>query len=107
IRTLSYLIQYGNTIYHMIGVSAAADFNAYAQLFTNTMQSFRELTDASKLNKKPERVRIKTVTQAGTLQQVFRQFNVPDKRLEEMALLNSMRLTDNISSGTLIKIVSE
>lgn len=107
LRTLSYLIQYGGAIYHLIGVSSINDFNNYVQLFTSVMQGFRELTDASKLNKKPERVRIKTVTQNTTLQQAFRQFGVPDKRMEEMAILNSMKLTDNVTQGTLIKVVGE
>ena len=107
LRTLSYLIQYGGTIYHLIGVTSVNDFNNYVQLFTSVMQGFRELTDASKLNKKPERVRIKTVTQNGTLQQAFRQLGVPDKRMEEMAILNSMRLTDNVTQGMLLKVVGE
>jgi predicted Zn-dependent protease len=107
IRTLSYLIQYGHNIYHLIGISASNDFNNYFSLFTDTMQGFRELADASKLNKKPERVGIKTVTQAGTLQQIFKQFKVPDKRMEEFAILNGMKLTDNVEQGSLIKIIGE
>ncbi len=107
LRTLSYLIQYGGSIYHLIGVSSLNDFNAYVNLFTSTMQGFRQLTDAAKLNKKPERIRIKTVTQTGTLQQAFRQFNVSDKRMEELAILNGMKLTDNVTQGSLIKIVGQ
>ncbi len=106
-RVLSYLIEYRGTIYLMIGASSVADFNAYYPIFLNTMQSFRELTDASKINKKPQRVRIKKVSQDATLQQVLRGYNVPDSKLEEMALLNSMMLTDRIASGTLIKVVQE
>jgi predicted Zn-dependent protease len=107
IRTLSYLIQDGNMIYHMIGLSAPADFNAYSTYFTNTMQSFRRLTDASKMNRKPERIHIKSVAQAGTLEQALRYYNMPATRLEELAILNGMNLKDNLKSGTLIKIVGE
>ena len=107
LRTLSYLIQYGETIYLMIGVSALADFNAYNNLFANSMQSFRTLTDPVKLNKKPERIRIKTVTQGGSFQQVLRSYGVPDRRLEELAILNGFKLTDNVSAGTKIKVVQE
>jgi predicted Zn-dependent protease len=107
LRTLSYLIQYGGAIYHLIGVSSINDFNNYSSLFTNVMQGFKELTDASKLNKKPERVHIRTLGQSATLQQALRQYNVPDKRMEEMAILNGMKLTDNLAQGTLIKVISE
>ncbi len=107
VRTLSYFIEYGGNIYHLLGVSSVQDFSAYSQYFTNTMQSFRQLTDAAKINKKAERVRIKTVNQATTLEQVFRQHKVKDKRLEELAILNGMKLTDRVTQGMLIKVIEE
>lgn len=107
LRTLSYLIQYEGNIYLIIGISAAADFNAYTNMFTGSMQSFRALTDPSKLNKRPERIRVKTVSQTASAQQVFRSYGIPDRRLEELAILNGVKLTDNITSGTQIKIVQE
>ena len=91
----------------MIGVSTQTDFNSYTQYFNNSMQGFRELTDISKLNKKPERIRIKTVSSNQTLAQALRSYNVPDRRNEESAILNGMKLTDNLTSGTLIKIIAE
>ncbi|MBD0287349.1 MAG: M48 family metalloprotease [Flavisolibacter sp.] len=107
IRTLSYFIQYGGAIYHLIGVSMVNDFQNYVPYFTRTMQNFKELTDASKINKQPERIRIKTVRANSTLAQALREFNVPDRRMEEHALLNGMNLTDNITSGTLIKVIGQ
>jgi predicted Zn-dependent protease len=107
IRTLSYIIQYNDAIYHMIGVTSSTDFNNYLPLFTSTMQSFKELTDASKINRKPERVRIKTVKQSSTLQQAFLSYNVPQKRLEELAIVNGMKLTDRVTQGMLIKVVEQ
>ena len=107
LRTLSYIIQYNNNLYHLIGVSTLADFNAYAESFSYTMQHFSQLTDPAKLNKKAERVRIKTINKASTLEQSLRNLGVPDKRLQEMAILNGMALKDNVSSGTLIKIIAE
>ncbi len=106
VRTLSYFIEYGGNIYHLLGVSSIADFNAYASFFTSSMQSFRQLNDPLKINKKPERVRIKTAA-AGTLEQAFRQFRVPDNRHEEMAVLNGMKLSDRLTQGMLIKIIAE
>ena len=107
LRTMSYFIQYNGNIYHLLGVSTITDFNNYSASFNYTMQGFRPLTDPVKLNKKPERVRIKTVGSAMTLAQAFRQYNVPEKRLEEFAILNGMKLTDNITKGMMIKIIAE
>lgn len=107
IRTLSYIIQYNDLIYHMIGVTSSNAFNNYLPLFSSTMQSFKQLTDASKLNRKPERVRIKTVKQSGTLDQALRSFNVPQNRLEEFSIVNGMKLTDRVAQGSLIKVMEE
>ena len=107
LRTLSYVIQQGENIYHMLGVSTAADFANYNQYFTNSMQSFSTLTDAAKINKKADRVRIKTVKQASTLDQALRNFNTPASKLEELAILNGMKLTDRLTSGTLIKVIEQ
>ncbi|RYY96061.1 MAG: peptidase M48, partial [Chitinophagaceae bacterium] len=71
IRTLSYFIQYNGNIYHMVGVTAAADFAAQQGTFNNIMGGFRTLTDASKLNRMPERVHIRAVSGASTLRQAL------------------------------------
>ncbi len=107
LRTMSYFIQYNGNIYHLLGVSTITDFDNYADSFTYTMQGFRQLTDQAKLNKKPERVRIKTVGSTMTLAQAFNQYNVPQKRLEEFAILNGMKLTDNVTKGMMIKIIAQ
>ena len=107
VRTLSYIIQYGNLNYLLIGVSGISDFNNYSTIFSNTMQNFRELKDAAKLNKQPERVRIKTINQSTTLEQALRQYKMTDKRLEELAILNGMELKDRITPGTMIKVIEK
>jgi predicted Zn-dependent protease len=106
IRILSYLIQYGSSIYLFLGVSSRQDFNQYSQYFTNTMEGFRQLTDQSKLNKKADRIRIKTINSNITLEQALRNYSVSDnKSLQELAILNGMRLTDRITPGTMIKVI--
>lgn len=105
IRTLSYFIKYGDAIYLLLGLSSPADFNSYVTLFTASQQSFKALTDTEKLNKKPERVRIKTVNTASTLEDILRANNADPKRLEEFAILNGMQLSDRVEAGTMIKVI--
>lgn len=107
IRTLSHFIQHNNNIYLLLGASLAADFNNYAQTFNYSMQGFRTLTDPAKINKKPERVRIRTVNSSTSLSQALKQYGMPDGRLEELAILNGMKLTDQVTSGMMIKIITE
>ena len=107
LRTLSTFIQYNNTIYHLVGLSMAADYNSYGNVFLGTMQGFRQLTDAAKINRKPERIRLRTVPQATTLDQALRSYNIPANRLEEFAVLNGMLLTDRVAAGTMIKTIGE
>ncbi|MGI8582124.1 MAG: M48 family metalloprotease [Chitinophagaceae bacterium] len=106
IRILSYVIQHGSALYLLLGVSSTADFNQYSQYFTNTMEGFKQLNDQAKLNKKPDRVRIKTINNNTTLEQALRNYSVTDnKRLQELAILNGMKLTDTVTPGMMIKII--
>jgi predicted Zn-dependent protease len=105
VRVIMTFIQYGGNIYNIIGASSSTDFNAYMQLFQSTMGSFRELTDPSKINKQAERIRVKSVPQSGPLSQVLANFRVEEKRMEELAVLNGMTLSDRVESGTLIKLI--
>jgi predicted Zn-dependent protease len=105
LRVQAYFYQFGSSIMMMMGVSAAQSFNQYQSSFTATMKSFKTLTDAARLNKKPERVRIKTVAANGTLAQAFKYFKVADKRMEEFAILNGKQQTDAVTKGTLIKVI--
>jgi predicted Zn-dependent protease len=105
VRTMMYFIQYGGNIYNLIGATSAENFNVYAQLFQSTMGTFRELTDPAKINKQPERVRIKTVGQDGKLSQALTNLGTDQKRMEELAILNGMELDDVVHRGMLIKII--
>ena len=107
VRVLSYLIQDGTTIYALLGASAPQDFASYAPLFTRTMEGFRRLTDASKLNRQPEHVRIRTAKAGQTLAQNLKANGVPEKRFEEMAILNGMQLSDKLGRGLLFKVVGQ
>ena len=105
VRLMIYFIQHGQNIYLLAGASTQADFNAYSQLFQSTMNTFSELNDPSKINKQPERVRVKTVSQAGTLAQAFANLGVERSRMEEIAVLNGMTLGEPVERGMLLKVI--
>ncbi|MES2649660.1 MAG: M48 family metalloprotease [Bacteroidota bacterium] len=107
IRTLSYLIQYNNLIYLILGLSTQQDFSTYAPYFTSAGEGFSILTDQRKINKKPQRVQIKTVNTNTTLEQALKNYAVTAARMNELAILNGMKLTDKLTPGTMIKVISE
>jgi predicted Zn-dependent protease len=107
IKVLSYFIEYEGAVYVFHGIAADANFNSYFRMFESTMINFNRLTDPSKLNVKPQRIRLKKVQQAGTLANVFRYYSVPENRTKELALLNNLELTDQVKIGKLIKIIGE
>jgi predicted Zn-dependent protease len=103
----SYFISYDNRIYVFHGVSAEADFGSFASLFDSSMASFSKLTDASKINVKPKRIKVIRVQRMGSLADAFSYSGVPQDKYKELALLNDLELTDQVTAGKLIKIVGE
>lgn len=107
LRTLIYVIEHGKNIYAMIGVSALSQFNNYAPTLKASMERFSVLDDAEKINRQPERIRVKTVQQNGPLSSALKYHKTPDRRMEEVATLNGMKLSDPVEKGMLIKIIDQ
>ncbi len=106
IKVLSYIIQLKEQIYVFHGVAADADFNSYFRTFESTMSNFRTLTDPSKLNVKPNRIKIKTIRSASvSLADAFKYYEVPQSKYNEFALLNNMELDDKLTKGDMIKVI--
>ncbi len=107
LKVLSYFIQYGTNTYVFHGYCAAAAFGNNVSTFESTMKGFRKLTDQSRINVKPDRIRIKRVTKAAPLRTALRSFGQPDDRLEELALMNGMDLTAIVGENDLIKTIGK
>ncbi len=105
VSLLSNYISFDGMILVFHGVAGQSDFNSYRPYFNQTARGFNRLKDRSKLNKQPERLQVKKVTKSGSLSGILSSWGVPPKRHEEMAVLNSMKLKDQIGTGTLIKFV--
>ena len=106
VRTLIYVIEHNSNLYAMIGASAKNDFDNYFRTFDESMSGFKSLTDPDKLNKQPERIDIKSVSNNGTFKDAMRNFNMPEKRWEELAILNGMELNERVTRGELLKCLN-
>ncbi|MGI4734001.1 MAG: M48 family metalloprotease [Janthinobacterium lividum] len=103
----AYLLKDGTSNYALIGLAPTASFATYAPQFASVAQGFQRLTDASKLNRQPEHIRIKTATGVTTLASALAASGVPSSRYEEVAILNGMQTTDRLSKGMLYKVVGK
>ncbi|WP_151088088.1 M48 family metalloprotease [Hymenobacter baengnokdamensis] len=101
----SYILQDGKSLFAFVGLATAATFGTYAPQFASAVQGYQRLTEASKLNRQAEHIHIKQAPAATTLSQALTANGVPTKRLEEVAIINGMQLTDRLPAGTLFKVV--
>ena len=107
VMLLSYYIDYNNQVYLFHGVSTEADFRNYIPVLESTMKSFSVLTDPARLSVKPQRVHVKKVQRTGTLADALAYYGMKKEKMNELALLNNLELTDQVQAGKLIKIVGE
>jgi predicted Zn-dependent protease len=107
IQVLSYFIDFSKNYYVFHGVSSQANFSTYFPAMKAAMTSFSQVTNQAKLVVKPDYLRVKKVTKTATLAETFRSFNIPADKFNDYALMNNMKLTDQVPVGKLIKIVSK
>ncbi|MEE9373791.1 MAG: M48 family metalloprotease [Saprospiraceae bacterium] len=108
IRALSYFIQYGGQIYTFMGLSKENDFNTHFRTLQQPMEGFQMLSDPSKINVAPDKIRVVSIPQSGTLQAILQRSGIYVKEEQEKtALLNNMQLQDNIQAGTYIKVIKK
>ena len=105
LRILSYFIEHKGMIFQLHGVTKAADYAAMERTFLYTMEGFNVLRDPAKINRQPDKIKIATVQRGGTLASVLQSYKMPTDKLDELSLINGMQLTDQVASGTLIKLV--
>nr|WP_320023431.1 M48 family metalloprotease [uncultured Draconibacterium sp.] len=108
LKILSYFIEKDGVVYTFHGLCLDANFNGYKPAFESTMKNFARLTNASKLNVQPDRIKVISINSASvSLKDAFAYYKVPQDRFEEMALLNNRELTDELKRGDLIKILGK
>ena len=107
LRLMTYFIQYGQYIYKLNGISRKADFNDYFSTFQYSMKNFRALTDPTKLNKAPTRIKIVTADRTETLQELLTRKGMDTEKMAELSLINGMELTEVVQKGSLIKTLRE
>ncbi len=102
---VSYFIKKDNSLFAFHGVTSPNDIRQFSRLFDNTASGFYGLTDPELLNVSPNKIVVRQTKSSKTLEKALNDFGVPEEKLEELAVMNGMELTDSIEAGTRIKIV--
>jgi predicted Zn-dependent protease len=105
LQLVSYFIAKDAMVYVFHGFSAQTEFSKYQSVLQVPMQGFANLSDASKINVKPDRLQIKRVNSNTTLRQALKANGVADKYLDEHAIINGLELTSTLPANTLIKVI--
>jgi predicted Zn-dependent protease len=105
LRVLSYFIEREQKIYVFHGFTSPTLFDRVIPTFEQVMKSFDQLRNQAALNKKPDRVKIERVDQPGDLRQILTRLGMKEDKLDELAILNGMKLEDKLQRGDLVKVV--
>jgi len=105
LKVMSYFIRKDNLVYAFHGLTTFNRYEAYKPVFTGTLSGFKRLSDPKKLKVTPKKLVVKTVKQAASAQQTFASFGVKADELENIAILNGIRLNDRLNAGTKIKLI--
>ena len=103
----TWLLQYNGMILAFHGMAYTPAFNDSYGTFRGVAEGFKNLNDPDKLNRKPDRIRIKNVTRTASFKDTMKNLGMPDSRIEELGVLNQMQPNDPVTQGTLIKVISK
>jgi predicted Zn-dependent protease len=107
LQVMSYFIRKDANIFAFHGVTDAAGFAKNQTVFETTMGGFKNLSDPKKLNVKPARLQIKTISRTTTLRDALVSFGVAEEKLSDLALMNGMELGNSLPANSLIKIIEK
>ena len=107
LRIQTTMIEYNGMIYAFHGLTKYAEFNQYSRNFDIPGKNFKKLTNAAKINVKPTKLRVKTVQRTGTLSSTLKALGAKNDQLDELAIINGMKLEDQVKKGSLIKILGK
>jgi predicted Zn-dependent protease len=93
----------GNT-YQLLGYASEQLWPKYQDVIAGAMQDFRRLTDPSILRMQPMRLKILTVSQRVSLEQLARQESSPVS-LETLAIINQIETNAKFNADDRVKIV--
>jgi hypothetical protein len=105
LRVLSCFIRKDAVVYGILGYTEQTAFDRRHAAFEQSMMGFRNLTEATRINVRPDRVALRKVVRTAPLRQAHLDLGVPQEALEEHAIMNGMELVNTVNASSLRKVV--
>ena len=106
ITLTTYFIEYRGKVYQFIGYAPQQLFGSFRSAFLQTIRGFGEIQDARILGRQPVRLSLERVPRSARVRDLI-PGNLPAPFTpEEVAILNQVDLTQEMSSGKILKIPS-
>jgi predicted Zn-dependent protease len=105
IRVSLSCLKKGDWVYAFQAMSPADGYSKYAPDFQRIVASFRDLADASKINRAPKRLALVKANGRDSLQAIFKSTGMPEKSWPQFAVWNALDVTAVPAAGRLIKTV--
>ena len=102
---MSHFFQKGKDVFMFHGLAGEADFKRLAATLEQPAASFAPLTDRDKLDRQPQRIAVKQIGKATTLEGALQGYKVDSKLWPRIAWLNELQLTDRLQPEQRIKII--
>jgi predicted Zn-dependent protease len=88
-----------------LGYSQESQFNSYSEAISATLNGFKALADQTKINVKPERIKIIKADRTDSLANILKPYSFNADKQKQIAIMNAMELSDKVGAGTLLKII--
>jgi predicted Zn-dependent protease len=99
-------IRDGELMYQLFAYTSPDRYRRMRNTFLQIFGSFSRLTDPGDLAVEPQRIVLYRVPRTTTAREALVDSGVVASQLEEMALVNHLRLEDRVEAGTLLKSVT-
>lgn len=104
-RVISHFFQKGGEVFMFHGLADTAGFAKLTATLGQPAASFAMLTDREKLNRKAQRIAIKQIGKATTLEAALQGYSVDRSLWPRIAWMNELQLSDRLQPGQRIKII--
>ncbi len=105
VQFVATFIEYGGAVYQLLGIAPQGTFAQYGRAMQQSEQSFRRLTEARYLNREPSRVDVTRLSRGASIQSLVSGRTLPEGvTLEDVAIMNDVSVSEQIPSGTTIKL---
>lgn len=101
-----YVIRKGDQIYRFLGITPVRTESERDDV-ARAAQSFRALTSAEVARETPPRLRSHTVRAGDSLRSIASRMEVPEPKLDQFLVLNSLAANTTLRAGQLVKIVTQ